>query len=144
MSAMSGGVPGPATLHGTARSGVAVSLADLLDAKKSGDEAKLAKAKATTEIIWAHEGGHYLGLYHTTERNGQALSSDGNAIVGKDPLSDTAVCPDSADGDGDKVLKASECSSHDGGNLMFWSPGNDARTLTSHQGSVLTKSAIVQ
>jgi hypothetical protein len=63
---ISGGLPGPALRTGSPRSGVAVAMAAI-----QGDSATLAH-------VMAHEGGHYLGLFHTSEFFG-----------GEDPLSDT-------------------------------------------------------
>lgn len=59
----------------------------------------------------AHETAHFLGLFHTTERDGQ-----------HDPISDTPECPKSNDVNLDG-LEASECINLDGQNLMFWGAG---------------------
>jgi hypothetical protein len=127
---LSGGVPGPPGLNGTSRSGVAVNMVDF------------GSADATVEIIIAHESGHYLGLYHTTERNGTAL--DNNGILGSDPIGDTQECPDSADEDGSKSLSAAECAAFDSGNLMFWSPTDDSRSLTSGQGGIIKRNPVAK
>ena len=137
-----GGVPGPSIQHGTDKSGVVVNMGNYIAAKASGDAAMLTEALDQVEIIMAHEAGHYLGLYHTVERNGTAL--DENGITGTDPLDDTVTCPDSADANGDMVLAPSECAGQGGDNLMFWSPPNDARTLTSSQGTVLKKNPVLK
>jgi hypothetical protein len=52
----------------------------------------------------AHEAGHFLGLFHTTESNGYE----------HDPLSDTPEC---SSGD----LDAEDCIGQGAENLMFWS-----------------------
>lgn len=138
---LAGGIPGPPLLHGTQRSGVVVNMSDWLAA--AGDPAALAAAVTTVELVIAHETGHYLGLYHTTERNGQAL--DPNGVSGVDPLSDTPICPDSADASGNRILSADECGTAGGGdNLMFWSPHPQARTLTPQQTLVLRKNPLVR
>src|SRR5690606_27899954 len=49
---LSGGAPGPPTIHGTRRSGVAINMADFIAGK--ADPMLLADAKQTTEIIMAH------------------------------------------------------------------------------------------
>ena len=41
-------------------------------------------------------------------------------------------------------LSASECGDFDGGNIMFFSPANDSRALTSQQGQVLLNNPLVQ
>lgn len=123
---LSGGVPGPPNTLGTRKSGVVVNMSDFAD------------NPAAITTIMVHEGGHYLGLYHTTERNGQALDEDG--ITGTDHLSDTPVCPDDADTSGNGVLSASECADAGGNNLMFFSPPLDSPTdleLTAQQGQVM-------
>ncbi len=127
---LSGGVPGPPTVNGTKKSGVVVNMADF------PGEPDLIK------LIMAHEAGHYLGLYHTTERNGAALNADG--ITGADHLSDTKTCPDSANTDGNDFLSVSECADFDGGNIMFFSPANDSTAMTSKQGKVMIANPIVR
>jgi hypothetical protein len=130
---LSGGVPGPPGVHGTTSSGVVVNMADFAD------------DPASIELIMAHEAGHYLGLYHTTEANGAALQPPGrDPIQGADPLSDTPQCGDGADADANGVLSASECASADGGNLMFWSPTNSSRALSSQQGAILRNNPLIR
>ncbi len=136
---VSGGVPGPGPLHGTKRSGVAINMANFIATKEGGGD--MTDAVAEASLITAHEIGHYLGLFHTTEANGEALAGGTN---GTDPIGDTPVCADSSDGDGDGVLSSSECSGADGSNLMFWSPPNGATTLTSGQRSVVSRNPVVQ
>jgi hypothetical protein len=131
---LAGGVPGPPVLQGTSRSGVAINMGNYLAAVAGGDTMMIEEASQELEIIIAHETGHFLGLYHTVERNGAMLDGD---IHGEDPLADTPVCADSADTDMDGVLDPTECAGQGAENLMFWSPANDARTLTSNQGAVM-------
>ena len=79
---IAGGIPGPPWLHnGSPHSGVALSWFDT-----AGENDKLGE-------VLAHEIGHYLGLYHTTEKDGMSF----------DPIEDTES--DVAD------------------NLMFWAFG---------------------
>ncbi len=70
VAGLSGGIPGAAT-NGTRDSGIALrsmpTFPEFLDAYA---------------VLFAHEIGHYLGLYHTTETN----------LLGEDPLSDTPRC----------------------------------------------------
>ena len=109
LAGLSGGIPGPPGVHGTARSGVVVNMGSYLEAIESGDAEQIESARSLSEIIFAHETGHYLGLFHTTERNGAALGMGDSVIRGSDNLSDTPVCPDSADTNGNGLLSASEC-----------------------------------
>lgn len=55
IAGISGGLPGPALLPGSVNSGVAVALTTVM-----GDAGVLAH-------VMAHEGGHWLGLFHTSE-----------------------------------------------------------------------------
>jgi hypothetical protein len=138
---LAGGVPGPPVLQGTSRSGVAVNMGSYLAAVTSGDQMMIDSATAELEIIMAHESGHFLGLYHTVERNGVAIM--GGQIQGEDPLADTNTCPDSADADMDGVLSPTECAGQGADNLMFWSPANDARTLTANQGAIMLANPLI-
>ena len=84
----------------------------------------------------AHEMGHQLGLFHTTEYGGNLF----------DILSDTAECPRSSqDNNSNGIVTAEECDGFGGDNLMFWtswsstsrSAGKKQETLSSHQQHVL-------
>ncbi len=86
-----GTIPGPATLPGTVASGVAVSVADLrhrsadpvCQGAPAYDWGGLSCGADSTAYIVAHEAGHFLGLYHTTESGGDSF----------DPIADTGRCP---------------------------------------------------
>ena len=69
----------------------------------------------------AHEIGHYLGLYHTSERDGSE----------HDPVGDTPEC---ADG---------EVACADAGNVMFWTGGGGRNKLTAGQGAVMRRHPLV-
>ncbi len=102
-----GGIPGPAFVNGTYSSGVAVSLSEYFTI----DDDNLA-TNLTAETM-AHELGHQLGLYHTTE-------SDGTAF---DHILDTPECPAAQyDSNGDGFVDPQECLPRGGTNLMFWTP----------------------
>ena len=83
-----GTIPGPATVAGTVQSGAVVNFSDYAagggcsGAPNFGRDGGVACGADVTAYIAAHEGGHFLGLYHTTESFG-GLS---------DPLTDTATC----------------------------------------------------
>lgn len=115
---ISGGIPGPPGLHGTTHSGVAVTMAGF----RSRPE-QLA-------LTMAHEGGHFLGLFHTTEAEGTAF----------DPLPDTPECRSSRDGNQDGIVDFGECGGGNGAeNLMFWAAGDGARDVSDDQGFVVLR-----
>jgi len=111
---LSAGPPGAATLQGTSKSGVVVTTVDLRDAPQ--DVGK----------IMAHEGGHFLGLYHTTEKDGGT----------HDPISDTAKCDASNDSDSNGVVNTTECGGKGAENVMWWTLTSGTATFTSDQGWV--------
>jgi len=129
------GIPGS---MGIANSwnGVLISLAAhdvsgaMLDAQLLGETA-------------AHEMGHQLGLFHTTESGGTVF----------DILTDTAECLNSTkDFNNNGKMSAEECEGYGGENLMFWtvwttssrSAGKKQETLSSHQQHVLKYSPIAK
>jgi hypothetical protein len=118
-----GGIPGPPLLHGSYHSGVVVSMTDYYWYGAN-------KAAAKVSETMAHELGHQLGLYHTTE-------SDGSY---HDPLSDTPQCTDDWNEDG--YVDAWECEDAGGDNLMFWSAGLSS-TLTDDQRYVIHHNAMM-
>lgn len=95
---LAGGIPGPPLEVGTRRSGVVVSL------RPSGGPDLLGR-------IIAHEVGHFLGLFHTTEQ-----SSTGTQVV-YDTLADTPE--------------------NDTANLMHWLESTNSFTLTPDQAGVM-------
>ena len=91
----------------------------------------------------AHEMGHQLGLFHTTEKEGTVF----------DILSDTPECLSNyQDNDSNGTVTAEECNSFGGDNLMFWtswssesrSEGKKQETLSSEQQQVLKFSPIAK
>lgn len=118
----SGGIPGPPSLPGLPHAGVAVAVAYL-------DE-----DVATFAQTMAHEAGHYLGLFHTSEASGKSF----------DPLLDTAPCPSKFDSDGDGYLSAKECQGMGADNLMFWLAGGAQTVLSADQRYVLVRNPMVQ
>lgn len=119
---VSGGIPGPPGLPGTRHSGVAVTAA--------GYRSNPDRVASTM----AHEAGHYLGLFHTTEAEATLF----------DPLDDTPRCEQGRDADGDGVLAYEECLGAGAENLMFWAAGPAAAELSPTQGFVLRRSPAVR
>ncbi len=115
---VSGGLPGPWGMHGVEGSGIAIA-ADVLE-----------DFDTTIADVMAHELGHFLGLFHTTELDGTVF----------DPLPTTPSCPPENDTDGDGLLLPEECDGLDGDNLMFWAGAG--RRLVPEQ-RALVRSAFV-
>jgi hypothetical protein len=116
---LSGGPPGTAAVGGTSKSGVVVNAASF---SSSPDE--IAR-------IMAHEGGHFLGLFHTTEKGGGTY----------DPLSDTPEC--TTDDDGNGTFSSTECEGTGAENLMWWAT-NAGATASADQAWVVARSAAVR
>ncbi len=117
------GPPGVPTVSGTSKSGMAVTTIDLRD-----DPSQVG-------LILAHEGAHFMGLFHTTEKIATAF----------DPLSDTPECPASSDTDGNGLLDRDECAGKGAENVMFWAPSTDvSTTMTDDQGWVLQRNPVAR
>lgn len=103
---IAGGVPGPLAVVQTSASGVVIAL----DPMTSGGTIDWRRAG---QVI-AHEAGHQLGLFHTTEAAGTS----------HDPLSDTPECPSTRDSNGSRQVDASECGGAGAEYVMFWQSGD--------------------
>ncbi|MGE0792071.1 MAG: hypothetical protein AB7S26_40735 [Sandaracinaceae bacterium] len=90
------GIPGVQILPGTGSSGVALA-GDMIRRNELG-------------MVMAHEIGHYMGLFHSSELDGSV----------NDPHPDTPECRADRDTDGDGLLAPFECAGAGGDNLMFW------------------------
>jgi hypothetical protein len=153
-----GTIPGPSSLNGTVHSGAVVSAVDLFasnlqNCPGTGFDVSGCGPDRVAYIA-AHETGHFLGLFHTTE-------SDGTFF---DALTDTAKCPCTACASptdrpkcgssssvtppqltNDRCLSpASGCGGGD--NLMFWflQAGGPLGNLTAQQGQVMKLNLAVQ
>ncbi len=118
----SSGVPGPALIG----AGVAIST----EGHRTAD-GRIDLPHLTTTM--AHELGHFVGLRHSSERDG----------ANHDHLADTPECwLDSHDADGSGIVDLGECP--DDGNFMFWegapSDGRVTPTMTADQGWVVRRS----
>ena len=106
-------IPGPFNRQGTIQSGTL--------AEYQGDG-----AGTTLGQILAHEFGHFLGLFHTSQTNGAVT-----AIVGEDPIGDTDVCKTSQ-------VAGSIDNCPDRANLMFPFVNNNIDPpITTGQGNVV-------
>lgn len=95
---LAGGPPGVAGVGGTSKSGVIINVANVTAAP---DEVSL---------IMAHEGGHFVGLFHPTEKTDQRY----------DPLDDTPECAAAG-------AATADCAGQGTDNVMWWA----AKTGTS-------------
>ncbi len=123
---IAGGIPGPPLFQGTNGAGVLVDLSEY----KSGWMSSNEKAQMYGEVI-AHEVGHQLGLFHSSEQNGKT----------HDQLSDTAECTKDPSGDG--LVDGYECWTSGATNLMFWQ-ATGAVELSSQQGFVLRRNPAIR
>jgi hypothetical protein len=114
---IAGGIPGPPAIQGTPHSGVALTMLGFRD------------SPTVLGQTMAHEGGHYLGLFHTSESGGRS----------HDPLPDTAQCPSSSDSDFDGYVNTRECSGKGGDNFMFWLAAEGSNKVSAEQGRVIRR-----
>jgi hypothetical protein len=149
-----GTIPGPSSFNGTVQSGAVVSIADLFSGLASCPTGAYdigACGPDEVAFIAAHETGHFLGLFHNTEKEGADF----------DPLTDTLKCPCTSCssaaqrsrcgtyGINGPTILADRCTSAPtcggGDNLMFWflEPGVSAGILTSQQSQVMRLNPLV-
>ncbi|VAX26170.1 hypothetical protein MNBD_NITROSPINAE02-1692 [hydrothermal vent metagenome] len=126
-----GAIPGPGFLHGVGSAGLIAQIAPY-GYSSGGLSAHDTDQRILAKIL-AHEIGHYLGLFHTSERTGGI----------HDPLGDTPECTEEDDSDGDGRVVTNECMGKGASNLMFWAgdlslseSGNFQEGLSSDQGRV--------
>jgi hypothetical protein len=122
---ISPGIPGAVGVPETAGSGVVLSVQGHQDDRGRLDVRTLGETMA-------HEAGHTLGLFHTTEAGGTSF----------DVLDDTPECDArTRDRDGDGEVSAEECADLDGKNFMFWVSGSFRQDrMSAGQADVLDRS----
>lgn len=143
---VSGGIPGPARIQGTGASGVAISfVSPRIGNLTSTDLVRRGRTMA-------HEVGHYLGLFHSTERTGSVPASPTN-FFNVDPIPDTPECLLTVDnpptGNGDGSVDPTECGVAGGArNLMFWTQGPDSLgardQISANQAFVVVRNPLIR
>jgi hypothetical protein len=150
-----GTIPGPSSIGGTVSSGAAVNAGDLINTAQCGSafSPRLCGPDSVAYII-AHEAGHFMGLYHTTEQTGGSF----------DPISDTRTCACSVCAPAGSARNACGAASSPtlmfnrncvsgasspqcggGDNLMFWFLDVESKgTLSPQQAQVMRANPVIR
>lgn len=147
---LDGGIPGPASFGGTVVSGAVVNASDLnFGVCRSAHFGKCGADELA--YVSAHEAGHFMGLFHTSEQYGNNF----------DTLRDTPECTCSSTcltavnasmcAAKKFSLTANQCTQRKslqcggGDNLMFWLFDTNVSqgTLSSEQGKVMRANPVV-
>jgi len=157
-----GTIPGPSSVGGTVNSGASANGSDLTFGVCGGAVDIHNCGADEVAYIVAHEGGHFMGLYHTTEQTGDSF----------DPISDTPICPCAScvppsqqaacasknppAGTPPTLVRNDSCLTPNGtpqcgggNNMMFWLlPGsfnpNPQTALSPQQGQVMRSNLVVR
>ena len=153
-----GTIPGPSGVGGTPSSGAAANGSDLVVTASCGTgvSPRTCGPDAVAYIV-AHEAGHFMGLYHTTERTGDqfdpvadtkkcectscapTLASKGTCAANRPPTTPTDML------DSYCVSGASVPQCGGGDNLMFWLLGDhSAAAVSPQQGQVMRANPVVR
>jgi hypothetical protein len=156
-----GTIPGPSSIGGTIHSGAVVSSANLFAGACGTGGLDLVNC-GTDEVAYiaAHEGGHWMGLYHTTEFDGEFFDSLTDTLTCScescAPQSQRATCdtPGKTPAPANPtIMDPTFCMSTastpvcgGGLNLMFWEFDRSLSTgeLSSDQGQVIRANPVVR
>jgi len=120
---IAGDIPGAWMHPGEITNGIAISVDSVLDPEP---------LTPPFGRVIAHETGHFLGLFHTSELDGTVL----------DPIDDTPICGPERDTDGDGFLLAAECMGAGGDHMMFWAAQGDV--VSRGQAAVLGSALVLR
>lgn len=120
---VAGDIPGAWMHPGELSNGIAISVDSLLDPDP---------LTPPFGRVIAHETGHYLGLFHTSELDGTVV----------DPLDDTPFCGADRDTDGDGILFEAECVGAGGDHVMFWAAQGDV--VSREQAAVIGSALLLR
>lgn len=120
---LSMGLPGALTVKGSNSSGVVISVA--------GHETADGLMLELLGLTMAHEAGHFMGLFHTSE------AMEG---MGHDIIEDTPECVVETGG-AFEIRDPANCPDSD--NLMFWA-GDTGGSFSPGQGQVLRSSVVLR
>ncbi|MBX3250327.1 MAG: hypothetical protein KF901_24325 [Myxococcales bacterium] len=120
---VAGGIPGAWAHPGSETNGIALALDVIFEPDP------LIPPLGT---VVAHETGHFLGLFHTSEVDGTVV----------EPLDDTPECGPERDTDGDGWLFPAECVGAGAENIMFWAAQNDG--LSPQQAALVGRALLLR
>jgi len=151
IAGIDGTIPGPSAFGGTVHSGAVVDGSDIASGACASSALTPNSKCGPDELAYiiAHEGGHWMGLYHTTESSGDFF----------DPIADTSKCPcdpcvpqtsrkDCGNPNVQPVLNGTTCTASascgGGNNLMFWLLDSASTgALSCEQGGVMRANPVV-
>jgi hypothetical protein len=143
-------IPGMASFAGTVHSGAIVSSANLFAGTGCTGALTMRCGADQVAYISAHETGHFLGLFHTTEGKGDLIDPLNTAKCACTVCEDATQRPNCGTANAGLLNPAfcrssTNTSCQGGDNLMFYAIDfASTGTLTSTQGAVMKLNPLVQ